>query len=144
MIKIRKATPKDFSRMTEIMIAAFSFPPYNDHWTKKSALETIKKDYKEGIIYLATEDNKIQGFISVISEPYHKPIIMIENLVVAIEAQNKGIGKILVKEIEEHYKKKNYYMISLITNKKASAFKFYKKLGYKESKSNVTLTKRLN
>lgn len=142
-MKIRKATKRDLSKLADIMISEFSKPPYNDNWSKEAALESIQRDYCLGEIYLAIEERKVNGFISVIKEPYTKPILVIENLVVQAESQGKGVGKFLVRSVEKMYSEKGFNMITLITNKKAPSYKFYEKLGYKESANNVTMTKKL-
>ena len=142
-MKIKKATKKDLAKLAELMIIEFKKPPYDSHWTKKAALESIRKDYINGVIYIAYQNKEVLGFVSIIEEPFTKPLIVIEALVVKSNLQRKGVGKFIISEAEKIYKKKGFSMVSLVTNKKASSFKFYKKQGYKESKSYVTLTKKL-
>ena len=142
-MQIRKAAKKDVSEMVKLMIKEFSKPPYNDKWTIKSSKESILRSMKIGVAYVCVDNKKIIGLISITKEPYYEPIALIDNLIVESSYQGKGIGKLLVKKVEETYRKKGFSMLYTITNKKAPAVKFYKKLGYKEGKGNITLSKKL-
>jgi ribosomal protein S18 acetylase RimI-like enzyme len=142
-MKIRKANKKDLFQMVQLMINEFSKPPYNDKWTISSARESILEGMEKGVAYICIDKRKIIGFIEVTKEPYHKPIAIIDNLIVDSSYQRRGIGKLLIKKIEEIYRKKGFLMLYTMTHRKAPAVKFYKKLGYKEGKNYITLIKKL-
>ena len=57
--------------------------------------------------------------------------------------QGKGIGKTLVEFIENKYKKKGVNIIRLVAKRSAKAFKFYKKIRYREYKELVFMEKKL-
>ena len=142
-MKIRKVTKKDFEYMAKLIVKEFAKPPYNDKWTKKEAIDSIKSDLSKGESYVAEEGNKIAGFIVVTKQISGKTYLFIENLVVDENYQRRGIGKKLVEEIERRYIKKRDVVISLSVNKKSMAYKFYKKLKYKENKNNINMSKKL-
>ena len=142
-MKIRKANEKDVEDMAKLIINGFSKYPYHDKWTKKEAKDSVKSDLIRGKGYVAEERKKIVGFIVITKEISGKIYLFIENLVVDIDYQRKGIGKKLVDFIEEKQRKKGEVIISLSANKKSTAYKFYKKLGYKENKFNVNMSKKL-
>ena len=143
-MQIRKTREKDFKGMAKLFVEEYAKPPYNDKWTKKEAISSIKSEAMKGESYVVGEGSKIIGFITVTKETPGKIYLFIENLVVDSNYQRAGIGKKLVDQIEKEYKKKKNVIISVSVNKDSSAYEFYKKLGYKENKVNVNMGKRLN
>lgn len=142
-MKIRKATKKDLPKLADLIIEEFSKPPYKDKWTKKAAMKSIKFDFEIGNIDIAVENKVILGYVSFFKDQYYKPIITLGGLVVNSIAQRKGVGKKLMNHIQKIGKSDKYPLISLSTNKKSSAYNFYKNLGFKENKNIITMTKKL-
>mgnify|MGYP000618017572 CR=1 FL=1 len=142
-MKIRKATKKDFNKMIKILIEESSKPPYNEKYTKKIALKEIINLAKNEL-YVALEDGKIIGFIASSITPDNKEKAYINELWLKPSSQGKGIGKSLVKFIEEFYKKKKVKIIRLLAKKNSKAFGFYKKINYKEYKELVFMEKKIN
>lgn len=93
-------------------------------------LEGIREDYKNQIILKAVTDRKIIGSI----RAYEKDkVCYIGRLIVHPDYQNKGIGKILMKNIEKHFYKCSTY--SLFTGKNSlKNLYFYNSLGYQQTK----------
>jgi ribosomal protein S18 acetylase RimI-like enzyme len=91
-------------------------------------LEGIREDYKNQIILKAVTDREIIGSI----RAYEKDkVCYIGRLIVHPDYQNKGIGKILMKNIEKHFCKCNKY--SLFTGKNSlKNLYFYNSLGYQQ------------
>lgn len=141
-MKIRKTKKSDLGGMAKLFVEEYSKPPYNDKWTKKEAINSTKLDIINGESYVAEEGGKIIGFITVTKETAEKIYLFIEDLVVKSDYQGKGIGKKLIEKLEEKYKRKNV-VISLSVNKQSLAYKLYKKLGYRENKINVIMSKKL-
>ncbi len=141
--EIRKATKKDINKMAQLMIKEFSKPPYNDKWTKKNSEKSINSDLTIGIGYIIKEKNNIIGFMLIRKDILDKIYLFIENLIVDGDYQGKGVGKMLIKFIEKKYSKNNKVIISLTTNKKSSAYNFYKKLGFRENKENINMSKEI-
>ncbi len=130
-MKIRKAAKKDFKEIFKLMNVEY-LKHYNEKWVEKNALKTINYYSKIGKIFVAEIDRKVIGFVIIREEYYNEgKRLMIEELVVNGEYQGKGIGKKLMNYIEAYCKKKGILSIWLITNKKAAAFKFYKRIEYK-------------
>ncbi|MBS3082164.1 GNAT family N-acetyltransferase [Candidatus Pacearchaeota archaeon] len=140
MLTIRKIEEKDYDRIAILIIQEFSKSPYNDKWTKKEALGSIKSDLKKGQGFVALENNQVVGFILFTKEKIDKTYIFIENLVVDEKYQKKGIGRKLVQEVENKIKEG---ILTLSVNKKSKAYNFYKKMRFKENKINVNMSKRL-
>ena len=137
-VKIKKANKKDFREIAKIMMKESSKKPYNEEYTLKTALKEIVRCSKKDL-YIAVNEKEIIGFIAssddkkkaYIGELWLKPIY-----------QGKGVGKALVKFIEEKCKKKGVKIIRLVAKKNAKAFKFYKNIKYKEYKELVFMEKR--
>ena len=106
-MKIKKANKKDFREIAKIMMKESSKKPYNEEYTLKTALKEIVRCSKKDL-YIAVNEKEIIGFIAssddkkkaYIGELWLKPIY-----------QGKGVGKALVKFIEEKCKKKELRLL---------------------------------
>lgn len=141
-MKIRKAKKGDFKEITEILIKESSKKPYNDKYTPKIALKEINEFAKDEL-YIATNEKEIIGFIASNITTDNRKKVYIRELWLRPIYQGKGIGKSLVRFIEEKYKKKGVNIIRLVTNRNAKAFGFYKKIKYKEYRELVFMEKKL-
>ena len=141
-IRIRKAQKKDLNQVIKIWVTEFRKTPWNERWTKEKVKKTIKNH--EGKVYVAVIDNNVVGF-ALVTESYYLdgPVVILENLVVSNNYQEQGVGSALLKHVERIYKKKRFAKVFLDTIKKTKSYKFYKKRGYKNSKYDVNLDKRL-
>lgn len=131
-MKIRKAKSGDTKEVAEIMMKESAKKPYNEKYTIKSAVKETKEFFKNEL-YVAVNEKEIIGFISshVISSDKKKGYI--DELWIRPNYQGNGAGKMLVKFVEEKYKKDGISGIRLSTIKKAKAYGFYSKLKYKDA-----------
>jgi len=144
MIKIRRATKKDIPKIGDLIKEEFNKPPYLDGWTDNSVKRTLENYFKIGYGFIAFAKGEIIGAVIIRDDPYAKGLYLaIEELVVKKEFQKQGIGKGLIEAVEKVAKSKKAHSVYLYTHRKSGAFKFYKKLGYKESKNMATLGKKL-
>ena len=141
-MRIRKATKKDFKEISEILMRESSKNPYNEKYTPRIALKEVTACSKNDL-YVAINEKEIIGFIASNITSDNKKKAYIGELWLKPIYQGKGIGKNLVKFIEEKYKKKGVNIIRLVAKKNAEAFKFYKKIKYKEYKEIVFMEKKL-
>lgn len=141
-MKIRKAKKEDFKEIAEILIKESSKKPYNEKYTLKTALKEIKEFAKDEL-YIATNEKEIIGFIASNITADNKKKAYIKELWLRPIYQGKGIGKTFVRFIEEKYKKKGVNVIRLVAKRNAEAFKFYKKIKYKEYRELVFMEKKL-
>ena len=143
-MKIRKATKKDFKEIANLMNEEFSKPPFNEKSNLKNILKSIRFFYKIGSINLAVENKKLVGVIVFKQEQYWGgPAILIEDLAIRKDFQKKGIGRLLMNDLEKSAKKKKISAIYFLTHKKSSAIIFYKKLEYKQRPNTVFFRKKL-
>ena len=141
-MKIRKATKKDFKEIAEILIKESSKKPYNEKYTFKKAIKEINELFKKDL-YVAVNEKEVIGFIASNITLSSKKKAYISELWLRPNYQRKGIGKTLVKFIEDKYKKKGLNIIRLVAKRNAGAFKFYKKLKYAEYRNLVFMEKKL-
>ncbi len=141
-MKIRKATKKDFKEIAEILIKESSKKPYNEKYTLKIALKEINEFAKDEL-YIVINEKEIIGFIASNITPDNKEKAYIKELWLRPIYQKKGIGKSLVKFIEDKYKKRGIKTIRILVKRNAGAINFYKKLKYAEYKELVFMDKKL-
>jgi len=141
-MKIRKAKKEDFKEIAEILIKESSKKPYNDKYTLKTALKEINK-FAKNDLYVSTNEKEIIGFIASNITSDNKKKAYVNELWLKPVYQGKGIGKSLIKFIEEKYKKKGVKIMRLVAKRNAKAFGFYKKIKYKEYRELVFMEKKL-
>ena len=91
--------------------------------------EAILQQTQDGHTFLMyLENDKILGFISYIRQENN--IINIPKIYVKPEAHGKGIGKLLLQEVEKIAQKNKVGFLELNVNRKNPAMYFYKKLGF--------------
>ncbi|WP_337100095.1 GNAT family N-acetyltransferase [Paenibacillus sp. YIM B09110] len=105
----------------------------------KQSLSELVEEYNEGTILKVTNNDEIVGSVRAIT---HDGVCIIGKLIVKPEFQNQGIGKKLMKEIEESYSQVK--RMELFTGHKSiKNLELYKRLGYqkyKEKEVNENLT----
>jgi len=130
-MKIRKAKAKDLKEVVRILMEESVKKPYNEKFTPSSAKKDVLEFFKDSL-YVATDEEKIIGFIASHIVNSNKTKAYIDELWIRSDCQGKGAGKMLVKFVEDMYKKKGLSKMRLTTKKKAKSYGFYKKLKYKD------------
>ncbi|GBE20261.1 putative acetyltransferase [archaeon BMS3Abin17] len=141
-MRIRKTKKEDFKEIAEILMKESSKNPYNEKYNLKIALKEITKLSKNDF-YVAVNEKEIIGFIASNITPDNKKKAYITELWLRPVYQKKGVGKALVRFIEEKYKKKGVNLMRVLIKRNAGAFNFYKKIKYKEYKELVFMEKKL-
>jgi len=142
-MKTRQATIKDLKACAEIFKEEANRPPYSKNRTLKKAEERIKSYFKRFKPFVAIIDKKIIGFIIVDKDPDEKKLY-INELWISKEYQRQGLGKKILKNIEDIYKKKGIKKFYLVADtRKGGALGFYKKQKYKVDKNMVFMEKKL-
>ena len=136
-MKIRKATPKDAKRISTLRRQTLEKINKNDY--PKRALEFLKKknspkhvlkSLKKRKFFVLVENNKILGCIEIDLKDYK-----IGGLYIDYRHLGKGYGWKLMQFIEKYAKSKKIKKVNLHPTK--TAYKFYKKLGYKVTKRDI-------
>ncbi|MBR9691312.1 GNAT family N-acetyltransferase [Candidatus Woesearchaeota archaeon] len=133
-MEIRRAAKKDIKRISEIIKTEYGKPPYNDKWTDRTALKTVKEYFRHKSIFVAEIEKEIAGFIIGYVYSYESgPMGYVNEFIVSSEFQKRGVGKKLMKHIENYFKKKKVKKIALHASIKSKAYEIYKNWGYKKS-----------
>ena len=141
-MEIKKATKKDLKEVAKIFREETLKKPYNKKWYEKEVLNIIKKFFKENDINIVIIGKKIVGFAISYIKP-NKKSAFVEELWLKAKYQRVGIGKSLVKFLEDKYREKGIKELGLIVNQKAGALHFYNKLGYRKEYSFFQMSKKL-
>jgi GNAT superfamily N-acetyltransferase len=139
--KIREAKPSDAPRLVELIHFL------GHEIDEKSVRKNLKSLAKTGEIPLvATLEKRIIGMCgvgrrTVIHRP--APLGRITALVVAEEAQGKGIGRMLVEAAEDWLRKEGCKLIEITSNdRRTAAHAFYRHLGYE--RTSIRFAKKLD
>ena len=107
--KIRKARSGDLKEIAKIMMEESVKKPYNEKFTPGSAKKDVLGFFKDSL-YVATYEEKVIGFIASHIVNSDKTKAYIDELWIRSGYQGKGVGKMLVKFVEDMYKKKGLEM----------------------------------
>lgn len=121
-INIRKAVPKDFDRIEEILKQddMLSYPKIDG----KEAMYRIHK--KMGNYFLIAEENK--EVVGLVRGCYDGSRALIHELAIDKKYQKQGIGKKLISELALRFKKDGAPSVSVTANK--NSIEYYEKLGF--------------
>ena len=137
MIIVRRMIEKDIPEVALL---------YKQFWNEDSCIECMYNQFnklsKTGthILLNAVEDECVIGSVmGIICEELYgqgNPFMVLENMIVDKRYRNKGIGKILVAELEKIALVKKCTQIILVTEtERVDACKFYESVGYNPTKN---------
>ena len=127
----------------ELFVAVFNSEPWNDSWTKESAVIRIENMMKTNTfigkaIYC---ENDLKGIIWGQKEQYYNGIhFQIQEFCVKNTEQNKGFGKKLLQALKEELYSIGVTNIYLITSKGERTEGYYAKRGFVTSDYMVLMT----
>lgn len=132
MVTVRTATVNDLESLAQL---------YEELSGEKTNLYKMKKSFKlmelnlDYVVLLVKEGDLVVGTVmgiiclDLVSEC--KPFMVIENVIVKSAWRGRGIGKMLMEEIEEIGRKRDcYYTMFVSSGHRKEAHKFYKSIGY--------------
>lgn len=124
----RRAGPEDAATVAAITNAAYA------KWVPvigrrpKPMLADYNVAIRDHLIELACLDDKAVGLIELIPAADH---LLLENIAVDPAAHGHGVGRRLMRRVEEHAIEMGLPMVRLYTNKAfATNLDFYRRLGY--------------
>lgn len=144
---LSEITILDVDRSSEMYINVFKSDEFNFEWMKEEKIKEYFSDMINtpkflGYIYLI-EGKPLAYCFGTINDYFKLPHYYIHEIFVDTEFQGKGIGKTFMKKIEEDLLSRNVPMINLLTLNTISAYEFYKKQDYIETKASTYMTKFL-
>ena len=140
MIVISEANSSDFNTIREIAYTTWP-DTYGAIISKEQLDYMLDKFYSDATLndnlinknhyfLLAKENNNCLGFASYEPDYLGDKIVRLHKIYLLPEAQGKGVGKLLISEIEKIANQLNQIGISLNVNRFNSAFDFYTKIGF--------------
>ncbi len=141
-VKIRKAKKGDLKKIAELFRIESAKKPYFEKYTIHTAIKEISV-YLHNELYVAFEGEELVGFLASLMAIDDNKRAHVKELWVKSDCHGRSIGRSLVRYIENFYQRKGVKYVALTTMKTAGAFKFYKKIGYRENKKFVSMGKKL-
>ncbi|MBK9224654.1 MAG: GNAT family N-acetyltransferase [Flavobacterium sp.] len=139
MILVSEVFAKDFKSIQEIANIAWT-DTYKTILSKAQIEYMLELFYSDGALLknlndghhflLATENSKPLGFAAYEPHYHSKNQIRLHKLYLLPKAQGKGVGKLLIQEVERKAKENNDETISLNVNRFNKAYLFYLKNGF--------------
>lgn len=134
----------DLKVCAEFIKRAYSAAPFNEKWEKNNASKYIlcKFKYCDKSSYVLEENRKILGFI-LVSLGYwaNGPQAIIEEIVIDPDYHHKGLGSLLMKYVDDKFKKMKIKSVLLWTNQDSLAYKFHQKHGFSLSTDLILMDK---
>jgi len=140
MITISEATLNDLKLIQEIAYKTWPLT-YGEILSKEQldymlnliySDEALTEQYekKEQLFYLVSNSESTLGFIGIEHNYKNGAVTRIHKIYLLPETQGKGIGKIVIEEIEKLALQNNSTSLSLNVNRFNNALRFYQKLGF--------------
>ena len=140
-MKIRRAKRGDLKVIAEIFKKE-SNDVYGTKYDSISALKQIKECFGSEL-FVAAFEKEIIAFVAAYITSSDKKQVYIDELWVKADFQGKGVGRLLMDFLEKFYKKRGIERIRLVARRSAGAYKFYKKLNYKDYKDLIFMEKKI-
>ena len=143
-LTIRKARKSEYKEIAKIYAKSFSEYPYNKKWSAQNSIKAIKDYSIYCDIWSLVYNKMVVGFYIMNTKRWVPgEVVFGEEMAIKKEFRNKGFGSFLFKEMFKIYKKKGFKAWLGIVDRKAPAYKIYKKMGIKESKMEGLIEKKL-
>ena len=144
MLTIRRLQISDLEPLRQL---------YRQFWDENSNIGRMRERFHEiesnsrQVIFCATIDNLVVGSVMgiVCDELYGdcKPFLVMEDLIVDTEYRNHGIGRALVRKLEQYAKENGCSQMLFITEaNRHDAVSFYKSIGF-DPKSHIGFKRKI-
>lgn len=134
----------DIKELTEVFIAAFNSPPWNDSWSFETACKRLEQmmDGEAAFGIAAYENTEPVGMILGCFEQYYDGVVFnIREF--CVKKRGGGAGSIIFEEFENRLKSLGVKEITLNTLRGDATEGFYAKKGMKTDSGMAVMTKRL-
>ena len=132
-MRIRELRETDISPCADILCSVYNNELWMCRWTKEVAESYLRDFFRHSkfVGYVAEEESVIVGGLFAHEKIWwNNSEVFIEEMFVTPCRQGRGVGTLLLKEVEKYIEDKSLGGITLSTNKYAPAPKFYEKNGF--------------
>ncbi|MDR7927432.1 GNAT family N-acetyltransferase [Acidithiobacillus thiooxidans] len=145
---IRPIDESDVEEISQVFVACFSAPPWNEAWTAEAARACIcpKLQAQSSRGYVAIHNNSVVGAaFGQIEGGLNKNKFQLQEFFVLPSVQRQGIGKKLFSTLfSELAASENVGSIYLLTSRSSPAQDFYEKFGFSISQKIVVMGAAVN
>lgn len=130
-------------KYAELFVSVFNSEPWNDSWTKETAVIRIENMMKTNTFIgkALFFENDLKGIIWGQKEQYYNGIhFQIQEFCVKITEQNKGYGKKLLQALKDELSEIGVINTYLITSKGEKTEGYYSKRGFITSDCMILMT----
>lgn len=145
-IKFSNIDEDDLVVCSELYVATFREPPWNEEWDMEDAFERLSDflAYPKSLAIKATLNEKIGGFLcGKIQQSNGSTYYDLEEICVCSTLQRQGVGKSLIGKLKEMLREKGVSKIYLITQRDSGPSNFYTALGFSEDQSVIVMGKNI-
>lgn len=140
-MELSKLSADHQKEVMEIIKDAFYAPPWNDRWEDDAVLGQYVRDITGNANSLALglfNGGELAGIaLGRIKHWFNGIEFCVDDLCVASAAQGRGLGSELVRQVKGYCAQHGIAKISLKTSRKAQAYFFYRKNGFREMEDDV-------
>lgn len=134
MLEIKKLTKEDLPIIAKFFSDNFSSNGLGEPWGLENSFKHIEEVFNEEYSIKAIDNNELVGGLIAYPATYERGTeFYIDTIVVKTDKQRKGIGTQLINYAINSAKNKNLIGVRIITNHKIPAYKWYRKIGLKDS-----------
>lgn len=130
----------------QLYVKVFNAEPWNDGWTMETSYQRLIDNFDTpnfaGVLY--QEDGRVKGAaFGNIEQFYNGRHYMLKEMFVSPEIQGKGVGRTILRELEEKLKAFGVTTMVLLTSKGKDTVRFYINNGFEEWPSMVMMGKEI-
>jgi GNAT superfamily N-acetyltransferase len=144
-MQIRKIESRDLEACAKILEQAYSKAPYNEVFQESSALRYIEGKYKncgEHSFVAVNDQDEVLGFIFLNISSWTDGLqAILEEIVVDVNLQGTGVGKLLMIYSNDYLKSLGAKSLMLWAKNDSQPIDFYKKNGYEPAEDFVVMFK---
>ena len=138
-------TAADLGACAEVFVEAFGGSPWNEPWTWEQARRRLAEALgTPAALGVAARRGPAVGFALGFGEQgYDGRVFYLKEMAVRPAWQRRGVGRALLRQLEERARQRGYRHLYLLTRRGTPALGFYRGAGFRESARAVLLSKGL-
>lgn len=145
-MEIRELKKEDLPACADVLCSVYNNELWMCRWERNTATAYLQDffDAKKFAGYVLCDDDVVVGAVFAHEKIWwNNSEVFIEEMFIRPEQQRKGLGTLLLNEVENYVKEHHLAGITLSTNKYAPAPRFYKKNGFSDCEHVVFMAKEV-